>query len=73
MICDGPNWCLADCMLRNYYQTLSKTAKTGVIKYFVTDRHFINKNCVCQSQNSHIESPSEGGGPRRTDNGMRWS
>ena len=41
MVCDGPNWCLADCMLRNYYQTLSKTAKTGVIKYFVTDRHFL--------------------------------
>ena len=40
MVCNGPNWCLADCMLRNYYQTLSKTAKTGVNKYFVTDRHF---------------------------------
>ena len=41
MVCDGPNWCLADCMLRNYFQTLSKTAKTGVIKYFVTDRHLL--------------------------------
>ena len=40
MVCDGPNWCLAACMLRNYYQTLSTTAKTGVIKYFVTDRQF---------------------------------
>ena len=27
----------------------------------------------CQSQNSHKESPSEAGGPRRTDNGMQWS
>ena len=70
MVCNGPNWCLADCMLRNYYKTLSQTAKTGVMKYFVTDRH---KNCVCQSQNSHIESPSEAGGPRRMDNGMHWS
>ena len=41
MVSDGPNWCLADCMLRNYYQTLSKTAKTGVIKYFVTNRHLL--------------------------------
>ena len=41
MVCDGPNWCLANCILRNYFQTLSKTAKTGVIKYFVTDRHFL--------------------------------
>ena len=41
MVCDGPNWCLADCMLRNYNQTLSKTAETGVILYFVTDRHFL--------------------------------
>ena len=40
MVCDGPNWCLADCMLRNYDQTKSKTAKTGVIKYFVTERYF---------------------------------
>ena len=40
MVCDGPNWCLADCMLRNYYKTLSKTAKTCVIEYFVTDRYF---------------------------------
>ena len=40
MGCNGPNWCLADCMLRNYYQTLSKTAKTCVNEYFVTDRHF---------------------------------
>ena len=38
MVCNGPNWCLADCMLRNYYQTWSKTAKTSVVKYFVTDR-----------------------------------
>ena len=28
-------------VLRNYYQTLSKTAKTSVIKYFVTNRHFL--------------------------------
>ena len=41
MVCDGPNWFLADCMLRNYFQTLSKTAKSGVIKYFVTDRHLL--------------------------------
>ena len=41
MVCDGPNWCLADCMLTNYFQTLSKTYKTGVIRYFVTDRHFL--------------------------------
>ena len=41
MVCNGPNLCLADCMLGNYYQTLSKTAKTGVIEYFVTDRHFL--------------------------------
>ena len=41
MVCDGPNWCLADGMLRNHNQTLSKTAKTGVFKYFVTDRHFL--------------------------------
>ena len=27
MVCDGPDWCLADCLLRNYYQTLLKTAK----------------------------------------------
>ena len=70
MVCDGRNWCLADCMLRNYYQTFSKTAKTGVIRYFVTDRHFYKKKCVCQSQNSHIGSPSEADGPRRTDTGM---
>ena len=41
MVWDGPNWCLADCMLRNYYQTYSKIGKTSVIKYFVTDRHFL--------------------------------
>ena len=41
MVCDGPNWCLADFMLRNYYQNFSKKAKTGVIKYFMTDRHFL--------------------------------
>ena len=41
MVCNGPNWCLADCLLRNYYQPWSKTAKTGVITFFVTDRHFL--------------------------------
>ena len=40
MVCNDPNWCLADYMLTNYYKTLSKTAKTGIIKYFVTDRLF---------------------------------
>ena len=24
----------------NFYPTLSKTAKTGLIQYFVTDKHF---------------------------------
>ena len=38
----------------------------------VSVSHKISK-CVCQSQNNHIESPSEAGGPRRTDNGMQWS
>ena len=42
MLCYGPNWCLADCMLGDYYQTMSKTAKAGVIKYFVTDRLFLH-------------------------------
>ena len=27
MVCYGPHGCLADSMLRNYYQTWSKTAK----------------------------------------------
>ena len=49
MACDGPNWCLVDCMLRNYYQTLSKIAKTGEIKYFVTDRHFYEQKIVSVS------------------------
>ena len=47
MVWDGPNWCLDDCMLRNYYQTWSKTDKSGVIKDFVTDRHFYKlKMCL---------------------------
>ena len=41
MVCNGPNGCLADCMLRNCYHTLSKTAlKKSVFKYFLTDRRF---------------------------------
>ena len=41
MVCDGPYWFLADCILRNHYQTLTKSGKTGEIKYFVTDRNFL--------------------------------
>ena len=44
MVCNGPNWCLTDNMLRNNYQTLSNTAKkrhNKNIKYFVTYRHFL--------------------------------
>ena len=44
MVCDVPNWCLADYMVRNNYQTLSNTAKkrhNKNIKYFVTYRHFL--------------------------------
>ena len=44
MVCDGPNWCLADNMLGDNYQTLSNTAKkrhNKNIEYFVTYRHFL--------------------------------
>ena len=41
MVCNGPYWCLVDCMLRKYQHTLSKTAKAGVIKNFGTDRQFL--------------------------------
>ena len=44
VVCNDPNWCLADYMLRYNYQSLSNPARKGhnkSINYFVTYRHFL--------------------------------
>ena len=45
-----------------------------VTKYYIKCvRKSQNSKCVCMSQNSHIQSPCDGGTQMSFDNGLRWS
>ena len=41
VVCDGPNWCLADYLLGNYYQNLNNNYQLSKKDYFVTYTHIL--------------------------------
>ena len=41
VVCDGPNWCLADYLLGNYYQNLKNNYQISKKDYFVTYTHIL--------------------------------